>query len=82
LGTLGDPLPEQRLRVPLETARTVNLTVAAGAYEYIYMDPAQDHLKAIRLPKPGPVLQEHGQMPIDFSRYNQPVTDTRTQRRK
>ncbi len=82
LGTPGDPLPEQRLRVPLETARTVNLTVAAGAYEYVYMHPDQDHLKGIRLPKTGPVLQLHGQMPIDFSRYNQPVTDTRTQRRK
>jgi len=35
LGRPGDPLPEQRLRPPAETAATVNLTVAAGAYEHI-----------------------------------------------
>jgi hypothetical protein len=82
LGRPGAPLPEQRLGVPLETARTVNLTVTAGAYERVYMHPDQDHLKGMRLPKPGPILQVHGQLPIDFGRYNQPITDTRTQRRK
>lgn len=54
LGRPGDPLPEQRLRPPAETAVTVNLAIAVGAYENIYMHPAQDHLKGLRLPKPGP----------------------------
>ena len=82
LGRPGDPLPEQRVRPAAKTAVTVNLTVAAGAYEHIYMHPAQDHLKGLRLPKPGPVLQVSGDLPVDFSRYNRPVTDTRTQRRR
>ncbi|MGD0378005.1 MAG: DUF4238 domain-containing protein [Streptosporangiaceae bacterium] len=82
LGMPDDPLPEQRVSVSTETARTVNLTVAAGAYEQIYMHPDQDHLERIRLPKPGPILKINGQMPIDFSRHNQPPIDTRTQRRK
>jgi Protein of unknown function (DUF4238) len=54
LGSSGDPLPEQRLRPPAKTAATVNLSIAAGAYEYIYMHPAQDHLKGPRLPSPVP----------------------------
>jgi len=82
LGRSGDPLPEQRLHPPEKTAATVNLTIAAGAYEYIYMHPAQDHLKGLRLPKPGPVLQVGGGLPVDFNRYNRPVADTRTQRRR
>ena len=81
LGSSGDPRPEQRLRPPAKTAATVNLSIAAGAYEYIYMHPAQDHLKGLRLPKPGPVLQVGGGLPVDFRRYNRPVDDTRTQRR-
>ena len=79
MGRPDDPLPEQRLRVPAETAATVNLTIAGGA---IYMHPEQDHLQGLRLPDPGPVLRVDGQLPIDFGRYNQPVADTRTQRRK
>lgn len=82
LGRPGDPLPEQRLRPGAKTAVTVNLTIAAGAYEYIYMHPAQDHLKGVRLPRPGPVLQVSGDLPVDLSRYNQPVANTRTQRRR
>ena len=70
------------MRPAAKTAVTVNLTVAAGAYEHIYMHPAQDHLKGLRLPKPRPVLQVSGNLPVDFSRYNRPVTDTRTQRRR
>jgi Protein of unknown function (DUF4238) len=82
LGRSGDALPEQRLRPPAKTAATVNRTIAAGAYEYIYMHPGQDHLKGLRLPKPGPVLQVSGDLPVDLSRYNKPVTNTRTQRRR
>lgn len=82
LGRPGDPLPEQRLRVPAETAKTVNLTIAAGAYEHIYMHPDQDPLGDIQLPEPCPVLQVRGGPPIDLSRYNQALTDTSTQRRK
>ncbi len=82
LGRPGDPLPEQRLRPPAKTAVTVNLTVAAGAYEHIYMHPAQDHLKGLRLPKPGPVFQVGGDLPVDLGRYNKPVASTRTQRRR
>jgi hypothetical protein len=82
LGRPGDPLPEQRLRPAATTAATVNLTIAAGAYEHIYMHPAQDHLKGLRLPEPGPVLRVSGDLPVDLSRYNKPVTDTRTQRRR
>ncbi len=82
LGKPGDPLPGQRLHVNADTAATVNLTIAAGAYEHIYMHPAQDHLKGLQLAKPGPVLQVHAEVPIDLSRYNQPVSDTRTQRRR
>jgi len=78
----GDPLPEQRLSVPPETAMSVNFNLAAGAYEFIYMHPGQDHLRGVRLPKPGPIFQVNGQLPIDFSRYNQPLTHTRTQRRR
>ena len=51
-------------------------------YEHIYMHPAQDHLKGVRLPRPGPVLQVSAALPVDLGRYNQPVADTRTQRRK
>jgi Protein of unknown function (DUF4238) len=82
LGRPGDPLPEQRLRPAAKTAATVNLTIAAGAYEYIYTHPAQDHLKGLRLPKPDPVLQVSSDLPMDLRRYNQPISDTRTQRRK
>jgi hypothetical protein len=82
LGTPGDPLPEQRLPAARETATIVNTTVASGAYEFICMHPRQDHLRGIRLPKPGPLFQVNGQLPIDFGRYNQPLTNTRTQRRK
>jgi hypothetical protein len=82
LGRPDDRLPEQHLRPPADTAATVNLTVAAGAYECIYMHPAQNHLKGLRIPKPGAILQINGQMPIDLSRYNQPVTNTGTQRRR
>jgi hypothetical protein len=60
----------------------VNLTIAAGAYEHIYMHLDQNHLKGLQLPDPGPILQVSGNLPLDFRRYNQPVTDTRTQRRK
>jgi hypothetical protein len=35
----GDQLPEQRLRPAARTAVTVNLGIAAGAYEHIYMHP-------------------------------------------
>jgi hypothetical protein len=55
---------------------------AAATYEHIYMHPEQGHLKGALLPKPGPVLQVSGDLPIDLSRYNRPVTDTRTQRRR
>jgi hypothetical protein len=82
LGKPGDPLPEQRVKVARETAKIVNVTVAAGAYEYIYMHPGQDHLRGIRLPRPAPLLQVNGQLPIDLSRYNNPPATTRTQRRK
>jgi hypothetical protein len=68
LGRPGDSLPEQRLRAPAKTAAAVNLTIAAGAYEYIYMHPAQDHLKGLRLPKPGPVLRVGADLPVDFKR--------------
>jgi len=60
----------------------VNLTVAAGNYEHIFMHPEQDHLKGLRLPKPGPVLQVDGDLPVDLRRYDRPVTDSRTQRRR
>jgi hypothetical protein len=82
LGRPDDPLPEQYLRRPIETAQTINLAIAAGAYEYIYMHPNQDHLKDIRLPEAGPILQIHAALPFDLSRYNRPITDTRTQRRR
>jgi Protein of unknown function (DUF4238) len=82
LGSPGDPLPEQYLQPPAQTAATVNLTIAAGAYEYIYMHPGQDHLKELQPPEPGPILQVRGQLPFDLGRYNRPVTDTRTQRRR
>lgn len=82
LGLPSDRLPEQHFRAAADTAATVNFTVAAGAYEYIYMHPAQDHLKGLRIPKPGAILQVDGQLPIDLSRYNQPVTNTGTQRRR
>jgi hypothetical protein len=82
LGSPGDQLPEQRLRSAAQTAATVNRTIAAGAYEHIYMHPAQDHLKGIRLPRPGPVLQVSGDLPVDLGRYNKPVASTRTQRRR
>jgi hypothetical protein len=82
LGRPGSSLPEQRLAAPTESAKTVNTTIAAGAYEYIYLHPDQHHLNGIRLPAPGPVMQIQAQLPIDLSRYNQPVTDTRTQRRR
>jgi len=55
---------------------------ATGAYEHIYMHPDQDHLKGLRLPKAGPILQVRAELPFDLNRYNQPITDTRTQRRK
>jgi hypothetical protein len=54
---------EQRLRPPAKTAVTVNLTVAAGAYEHIYMHPAQDHLQGLRLPKPVPSSGSAGTCP-------------------
>jgi hypothetical protein len=60
----------------------VNLTIAAGAYEHIYMHPDQDHLKDVQLPEAGPILQVSAALPFDLSRYNQPVANTRTQRRK
>lgn len=60
----------------------MNRTIAAGAYEQIYMHPAQDHLKGLRLPRPGPVLQVSGDLPIDLGQYNQPVASTCTQRRR
>jgi hypothetical protein len=82
LGSPGDQLPEQRLRPAAQTAVTVNRTIAAGAYEHIYMHPVQDHLKGLRLPRPGPVLQVSGDLPVDLGRYNQPVASTRTQRRR
>lgn len=82
LGSPGDPLPEQRLKVHAETARAVNLTIAAGAYEQIYMHPDQDHLRDMQLPKPRPVLQVQGGPPIDLSRYNQALSETNTLRRK
>ena len=46
------------------------------------MHPDQDHLKGMQLPEAGPILQVSAALPFDLSRYNQPVTDTRTQRRK
>ena len=46
------------------------------------MHPAQDHLKGLRLPRPGPVLQVSGDLPIDLGQYNQPVASTCTQRRR
>jgi hypothetical protein len=49
--------PEQYLHPPAETAATVNLTIAAGAYEHIHMHPDQDHLKGVQLPEAGPILQ-------------------------
>jgi hypothetical protein len=61
--------------------QTVNRTIAAGAYEHIYMHPDQDHLKGVQLPKAGPILQVSAELPFDLSRSNQPITDTRTQRR-
>jgi hypothetical protein len=82
LGNPGDQLPEQRLRPAARTAVTVNRGIAAGAYEHIYMHLAQDHLKGLRLPKPGPVLQTSGDLPVDPGRYDQPVANTRTQRRR
>jgi hypothetical protein len=82
LGRPADPWPEQYLHPPIETAATANLTIAAGAYEHIYMHPDQDHLKGVQLPEAGPILQVSAELPFDLSRYNQPVTDTRTQRRK
>ena len=82
LGSPGDPLPEQRVRPAAQTAVTVNRTIAAGAYEHIYMHPAQDHLKGVRLPRPGPVLQVSGDLPVDLGPYNKPVASTRTQRRR
>ena len=82
LGRLDDPLPEQYLRPPIETAATVNRTIAAGAYEHIHMHPDQDHLKGVQLPKAGPILQVSAELPFDLGRYNEPITDTRTQRRK
>jgi hypothetical protein len=60
----------------------VNLTIAAGAYEHMYMHPDQDHLTGVQLPEAGPILQVSAELPFDLSRYNHPVTDTRTQRRK
>jgi hypothetical protein len=63
LGRPGDPLPEQRLRPAAKTAVTVNRTIAAGAYEHIYMHPAQDHLKGLRLPKPVPSSRSAGTCP-------------------
>jgi hypothetical protein len=82
LGSPGDQLPEQRLRPAAQTAVTVNRTIAAGAYEHIYMHPAQDQLKGVRLPRPGPVLQVSGDLPVHLGRYNKPVASTRTQRRR
>lgn len=82
LGRPDDPLPEQYLRPPIETAATGNFAIAAGAYEHIYMHPDQDHLKGVQLPKAGPILQVSADLPFDLSRYNQPIADTRTQRRK
>jgi hypothetical protein len=72
------------MQPPIETAATVNRTIAAGAYEHIYMHPDQDHLKGVQLPKAGPILQISAEVPFDLSRYNynQPITDTRTQRHK
>ena len=78
----ADELPQQRLRPAAQTAVTVNRTIAAGAYEHIYMHPAQDHLKRVRLPRPGPVLKVSGDLPVDLGRYNKPVASTRTQRRR
>jgi hypothetical protein len=69
LGRPDDPLPEQYLRPPIETAATVNRTIAAGAYEHIYMHPDQDHLKGVQLPKAGPILQVSAELPFDLSRY-------------
>ena len=46
------------------------------------MHPDQDHLKGVQLPKASPILQVSAELPFDLSRYNQPITDTRTQRRK
>ena len=80
LGSPGDQLPEQRLRSAAQTAATVNHTIAAGAYEHIYMHPAQDHLKGLRLPRPGRSPDQRG--PSRRSRYNKPVASTRTQRRR
>jgi hypothetical protein len=42
LGSPSDQLPEQRPRPAAQTAVTVNRTIAASAYEHIYMHPAQD----------------------------------------
>jgi hypothetical protein len=82
LGRPGDPAPEQYLHPPVETAATVNLAIAASACEYIYMHPDEDHLKGVQIPEAGPILQVNAELPFDLSRYNQPVTDTRAQRRK
>lgn len=82
LGSPGDQLPEQRLRPAARTAATVNRTIAACAYEHVYMHPAQDHLKGVRLPRPGPVLQVSGDLSVDLGPYNKPVASTRTQRRR
>ncbi len=82
LGKPGDRLPEQRVKVAREKAKIVNVMVAAGAFEYIYMHPGQDHLRGIPPPRPAPLFQVNGQLPIDLSRYNKPPASTRTQQRK
>jgi hypothetical protein len=82
LGRPGDPTPEQYLRPPPWPAAKVNRTIAAGAYEHIFMHPDQDHLKHVQLPEAGPLLQVSAELPFDLSRYNRPVPDTRTQRRR
>lgn len=82
LGRPDDPMPEQYLRPPPRPAAKVNRTVAAGAYEHIFMHPDQDHLRGVQLPEAGPILQVSAELPFDLSRYNRPVSDTRTQRRR
>jgi hypothetical protein len=43
---------EGRLQMPVAEAETFNLSVAAGAYEYIYTHPDYDFLSGLDLPAP------------------------------
>lgn len=74
--------PERRFVAAPATAKTVNLHIAANAYETIHMHPDHDHLAGIDIPEPGPLLRIFApDLPELTARYGQAPTRTKTRRR-